>query len=182
MSAIDKSYGNANQFKEAVDWAKSVGVVTLKNGYKFKPLNSIRAYNDIDNPNFNWNEDEYILWNNPYWFDKWLWFNCPLTFVKDIIIEQYGNDEISTWTDAIFDNPKDKLDFGKQKYTFLKEPKWRFHKWLMGHGRRDWRWPNNCQQATYHPRRHRIVQPSSGTSSPSDEQCLQSAGTRRSCL
>ena len=62
MAGIDKTYVNKEQLKEAVEWAKNIGVVTLENGHKFKPLNWIESYNDIHNPEF-WNEENewYIL-------------------------------------------------------------------------------------------------------------------------
>lgn len=144
MAAIDKTYVNKEQLKEAVEWAKSIGVVTLENGYKFKPLNWIKSYNDIDDPEF-WNNDYYILWNTPTWFDRWLWNNCSLSFVKDRLQEQYDKDSLKDFESWIYEKPI----HIKQKYTFLKIPSGKYYKWLMSNARKDCRWPKNCKQATY---------------------------------
>ena len=56
MVWIDKTYVNLAELKEAVDWSNKVGVVTLENGYKLKPINWIRGYNDIDETDF-WNRE-----------------------------------------------------------------------------------------------------------------------------
>ena len=83
MAGIDKTYVSAIQLKEAIEWCKNIGECTLENGFKFKPINFIYGYNDFDNPNFDWDCKEYVLWNTPIWFDRWLWLNCPLFFVKE---------------------------------------------------------------------------------------------------
>lgn len=154
MAGIDKTYVNRVELKEAVDWANKVGVVTLENGYTFRPIDWIRGYNDIDEPDF-WTREEdefYILWNTPHWFDRWLWLNCPLPFVRDRLKEQYGDDEDSGLKDFEnwkYEDPKQRPDFGKQKYTFLECPKWHGVKWLMNNGRRKNPYPNKCKQLTY---------------------------------
>ena len=149
MSAIGKTYVTAQELKEAIAWAKEVGKATIENDYEFKPLNYIYSYNDLDNPDFDWNREEYVLWNTPRWFDRWLWLNCPLEFVKDRLKFQYGDDELKEFENYIYHNPKDNVDFGKQHYTFLKVPKWRSCKWWMSHGRKENPWPGKCIQLTY---------------------------------
>jgi len=151
MAGIDKTYVNRTELKEAVDWSNKVGVVTLENGYKFKPINWIRGYNDIDEPDF-WTREEdefYILWNTPTWLDRWLWLNCPLSFVRDRLREQYGDSGLKDFENWKYEDTKKRPDFGKQKYTFLKFPKWCGSKWLINNGRRKNPYPNKCKQLTY---------------------------------
>ena len=148
MAAIDNTYVTAQELKEAIAWAKEVGTCTLDNGYKFKPFNFI-IYNDLDNPDFDWNREEYVLWNTPLWFDRWLWLNCPLEFVKDRLKFQYGDDALKEFENYVYHNPKDNLDFGNQHYTFLKVPKWKNYKWWMNNARRLNPWPDKCKQLTY---------------------------------
>lgn len=149
MAGIDKTYVNAQQLKEAIAWAKEVGTVTMENGHKFKPLNYIYGYNDFDNVEFNWNREEYILWNTPRWFDRWLWLNCPLSFVKERLKQQYDENDLKEFENYVYHNPKDNLDFGKQHYTFIKTPKGRDIKWWMSHGRKENPWPDKCIQLNY---------------------------------
>ncbi len=137
MAAIDKTYVNKEEFLEAVKWAKEIGTVTLENGHRFRPLGFIRAYNnDLDNPELNYVEGttEFVLWNTPMWFDRWLWLNCPLDFVKSTLKWQYSEDDLKKFENWTYHNPKDNLDFGKQHYTFLKIPKCRWCKYYMSHG------------------------------------------------
>lgn len=128
----------------------------MENGYTFRPINWIRGYNDIDEPDF-WTrkEDElYVLWNTPTWLDRWLWLNCPLSFVRDRLREQYGdeNDEDSGLKDFEnwkYEDMKKRPDFGKQKYTFLKFPKWHGVKWFMNNARRKNPYPGKSKQLNY---------------------------------
>lgn len=149
MGAIDKTYVDKDELKEAVTWCRNVGVAKLENGYRFKPINFIYHYNDLDDPDFDWNRDEYILWNTPIWFDRWLWINCPLSFVRERLVYQYGEAALEEFKNWEYSDPKNNLDLGKQHYKFLKTPKWRGHKWFMRHGRRKNPWPGKCAQQTY---------------------------------
>lgn len=150
MAGIDKTYVTSQELKEAIDWAKTVGTVTMENGYRFKPLGYIYTYNDLDNPNFDWNREEYVLWNTPMWFDRWLWLNCPLEFVKDRLKYQYDENSLKEFENFVYHDPKNNLDFGKQHYTFIKEPKWHGCKWWMNKGRKQNPWPGKCTQLTYY--------------------------------
>lgn len=152
MAGIDKTYVNYEQLLEAVAWAKNIGEVTLENGHKFFPLDWIKGYNDIDENGVLQEEklegDVYVLWNTPTWLDRWLWCNCPLSFVKQRLQEQYKLDslkEFEEWTYV----PEPKRT---AKYKFITEPndfgpRW---KWLMNNDRRKNPWPGSCKQATYH--------------------------------
>lgn len=115
MAAIDKTYVNKEQLLEAIEWAKGVGEVTLENGYKFYPINFIYAYNDIDELE---DRDTYILWNTPMWFDRWLWLNCPLSFIKDRIEDVYDEDTVKEFENWKYVETKPE----KRKYTFLETP------------------------------------------------------------
>ena len=149
MAAIDKTYVDADQLREAIEWCNKMGMCELENGYKFRPINFVYGYNDLDDPNFDWNREEYVLWNTPKWFDRWLWLNCPLSFVKETLKWQYGEDTLKKFEEWKYYDNKNSFDYGKQHYTFLKSPKWRTCKWWMSHGRRNNPWPGKCQQQTY---------------------------------
>ena len=150
MAAIDKTYVTKQELLEAINWAKKVGQVEMENGYIFKPLNFIYAHNDLDDPHyFDEEYDEYVLWNTPIWFDRWLWNNCPLEFVKERLMYQYSEEDRKKFENYAYHNLKSNLDFGSQHYTFLKEPKWKGHKWFMGHGRKDNPCPDKKVTQTY---------------------------------
>lgn len=146
MAGIDKTYVNKQELIQAIDWAKEVGEVILENGYKFQPLDFICGYNDINNPEF-WKEEyvEYVLWNTPVWFDRWLWCNCPLSFVRERLQEQYDSDSLEDFESWVYEKPVSR----KQKYTFLEAPRGRHFKWLMNNARRDYKWHFKCKQALY---------------------------------
>jgi hypothetical protein len=122
MAAIDKTYVTKEELLEAISWAKEVGEVSLENGYKFYPLNFICYYNDIDNIE---DKDIYVLWNTPSWFDRWLWLNCPLSFIKERIEEVYDEEYIKKFENWKYIEPV-KVN---RKYTFLETPEgygWKF--------------------------------------------------------
>lgn len=150
MAAIDKTYVTKQELLEAIDWAKKVGQVKMENGYIFRPLNFIYAYNDLEDPHyFDEEYNEYVLWNTPIWFDRWLWNNCPLEFVKERLMYQYSEEDRKKFENYVYYNLKNNFDFGSQHYTFLKEPKWKGHKWFMMHGRKDNPWPDKKGMQTY---------------------------------
>ena len=150
MAVIDKTYVNKQELLKAIDWAKKVGTVTAENGYTFQPLAFIYHYNDLDDPHFFDEErEEYILWITPTWFDRWLWNNCPLEFVRDRLMFQYNEEDRKAFENFKFDDPKNRLEKGYQHYTFLEEPKWKDHKWFMRHGRKDNPWPDKKGMQTY---------------------------------
>ena len=150
MAAIDKTYVTKQELLEAIDWANKVGQVKMENGYIFRPLNFIYAYNDLEDPHyFDEEYNEYVLWNTPIWFDRWLWNNCPLEFVKERLMYQYSEEDRKKFENYVYYNLKNNFDFGSQHYTFLKEPKWKGHKWFMKHGRKDNPWPDKKGMQTY---------------------------------
>lgn len=150
MAYIDKTYVNKEELLEAIEWAKKVGTVTTENGHKFTPLEFIYHYNDLDNPHFFDNErEEYVLWSTYSWFDRWLWMNCPLKFVREELMQQYSTEDLKLFENYKFDDPKNKLEKGYQHYTFLKEPKGRGIKWFMSHGRKENPWPDKKEMLTY---------------------------------
>lgn len=122
MAAIDKTYVNKEQLLEAIEWAKKVGEVTLENGYKFYPIDFIYGYNDIDKLE---DRNTYVLWNTPMWFDRWLWLNCPLSFIKERIQKVYDEDTIKEFENWKYIETVSE----KRKYTFLETPRgygWKF--------------------------------------------------------
>lgn len=137
MAAIDKTYVNREEYFEALEWAKSLGTITLENGYKFNLVNYIRFYNtDLEHPENNYVKgcEEFVLWNAPHWLSRWLWVNCPLESVREHLRWEYSQstlDEFESWQ---YHNPKNNFEFGKQHYTFLKVPNWRWCKYWMAHG------------------------------------------------
>lgn len=147
MAGIDKTYVNKEQLLEAIEWAKGVGKATLEDGSTFYPINFICGYNDINDPTF-WEEEreEYILWNTPTWYDRWLWLNCPLSFVKERLQEQYDEDDLKTFESWTYEEPVNR----KKKYTFLEVPKIYGYKWFMNNARYNNRWPCNSKQLTYY--------------------------------
>lgn len=146
MAAIDKTYVNKEQLLEAIEWAKGVDKATLENGSTFYPLDFIYGYNDIDEPTF-WEKERkgYVLWNTPIWYDRWLWLNCPLSFVRERLQEQYSSDYLEKFESWTYEKPVNR----KKKYTFLEVPTGYGYKWLMNNARYNCRWPRNSKQLTY---------------------------------
>lgn len=146
MAAIDKTYVNKEQLLKAIEWAKEVDKATLENGSTFYPLDFIYGYNDIDDPIF-WEKErkEYILWNTPIWYDRWLWLNCPLSFVRERLQEQYSSDYLEKFESWTYEKPVNR----KKKYTFLEVPTGYGYKWFMNNARYNNRWPHNSKQLTY---------------------------------
>lgn len=127
MACIDKTYVDADQLKEAIAWVKKVSPIQLENGLHYDILYYVKSYNDIDDPDFDWNRDQYILWNTPIWFDRWLWVNCPLDFIRRRLQVQYDDATLDEFKSYVYHNPKDNLKFGCQHYTFLDSPIKRGH-------------------------------------------------------
>ena len=149
MAAIDKTYVTKNQLLEAIEWAKKVGTVVAENGHEFQPLAFINNYNYLDDPHyFDEEREEYVLWNTPTWFDRWLYKNCPLDFIQERLKIQYG-DYLKDFDNFVFDDPRNRLERGYQHYTFLEVPKWHGHKWIMRHGRKNNPWPDKKGMQTY---------------------------------
>ena len=152
MAAIDKTYVTREELLEAITWAKKVGTVTLENGHKFRPLNWIRGYNDIDSETFLEDikdRETFVLWNTPGWLDRWLWLNCPLNFVKERIEDVYDEESLRFFENWTYIQPEFRRN---QKFTFLETPlnhgySW---KWFANNARMNNPWPGNCKQATYH--------------------------------
>lgn len=147
MAAIDKTYVNKEQLLEAIEWAKGVGKATLEDGSTFYPIDFIYGYNDIDDPAF-WEKEkkEYVLWNTPTWYDRWLWLNCPLSFVKERLQKQYGSHFLEKFESWTYEKPIPR----KKKYTFLEVPTGYGYKWFMNNARYNCRWPRNNKQLVYH--------------------------------
>ena len=117
MAAIDKTYVNKEQLLEAISWSKEIGEVTLENGYKFRPLDFISVHDNMENLI---DTNEYVLWNTPMWFDRWLWLNCPLPFVQTRLQEQYDSytlEVFESWTYEEPVNRKKNMNTEEKQYT-----------------------------------------------------------------
>lgn len=95
MARINKTYIKTyNQYKEVCDWCKDIVVkfdnTFVKNG-SFKPFDFIYEYTEDDFKSLGENID-LVLWNTPWYMDKWLIKNCPIDFIQERLKEQYGND------------------------------------------------------------------------------------------
>ena len=147
MAAIDKTYVNKEQLLKAIEWAKEVNKATLEDGSTFYPIDFIYGYNDIDDPAF-WEKEkkEYVLWNTPTWYDRWLWLNCPLSFVRERLQKQYGSHFLEKFESWTYEKPIPR----KKKYTFLEVPTGYGYKWFMNNARYNCRWPRNSKQLTYY--------------------------------
>ena len=102
MAAIDKTYTDKEGLIEVIDWCLKVGRCKLENGYTFRPLNFVYGYNELDD-NYRpiREQDTYVVWNTPRWFDRWLWLNCPIDFIKDRLLDQYGEDGVKEFEDFV---------------------------------------------------------------------------------
>lgn len=76
MAAVEKIYGNAEQYREFKAWCAEHKPGALKYFYDWYP-----EWNDGGN---------HPMTNFPTWIDMWLLDNCPITWVTDYIREQYG--------------------------------------------------------------------------------------------
>jgi hypothetical protein len=75
MAVIDKIYGTDTEWEEFHTWAEVNRPTILK---YFYPLDGFNT--SLDRPITNLPEDE----------DMWLLNNCPLTWVLNRIVDQYG--------------------------------------------------------------------------------------------
>lgn len=142
MAAIDKTYVNKEEFLEVVEWVKKIGKVKLENGHEFSPLEFVSYYDLDDLPEL----EEYVLWNTPTWYDRWLWNNCPIECVRKYLMDVYDEEDLKEFENWTYESSPQK----KRKYTFLKTPKWSFWKSVISSARRKNPWPYpNCTQATF---------------------------------
>lgn len=142
MASIDKTYVNKRQFLEAVKWCKEQGVASLENGYKFRPYNMCFGYHDLkeieDTPDDS--NRVFVLWNTPAWYDRWLWLNCPLDFIRKRLQYQYEDEGIKRLENWKYTDIKKNPLYGKQKYTFLREPNFRGKWYCLTRTRKRLKW------------------------------------------
>lgn len=139
MAAIDKTYVNKQQLLKAVEWCKQIGMVTLENGYTFYPLDKIYDYNGCVFDNLP-DDKKYVLWSSPVWFDRWLWNNCSLTFVREYLEDVYDKDELLMFEVWSYKKPKKDTD---KKYEFVETPKVKRWKGRMRHTIYNNNWPRH---------------------------------------
>ena len=113
MACIDKTYVFKEELREVVNWCLSVGEQTLEDGTVFDPFWMISVELD-ENYNPVNDQEEYILWNTPQWFDRWLWLNCPLDFVKERLKYQYDEDALKEFENYVYKDPNDNIQLGRQ--------------------------------------------------------------------
>lgn len=78
MATIDKIYGTHDQYFELYDWCSE----NIPEACKF-------FYGEREDLN---HDEERTLANFPYRIDKYLIQNCPIEFVQDRLVVQYGDE------------------------------------------------------------------------------------------
>ena len=109
MAGIDKTYCTWKQYLELKEWCKNT-TFTYDNGVKGSPLDFLYSYNEPY-------EGEAPVWNTPEGFDRWLYHNCPLSFIQERLKEQYP--------DNYLDKPVKQYPRGT-RYIILTKPKYKF--------------------------------------------------------
>lgn len=81
MACIDKLYIKYDEYLVLKQWCEQTEL-TYNNGKKGSPKDFLFSYKEPY-------EGEAPVWNTPQAFDNWLYYNCPLSFVKERLKEQY---------------------------------------------------------------------------------------------
>jgi hypothetical protein len=88
MAAIDKTYGNWEQYLQLRDWC--IGKYFRQGQAIISPSIFLMDYNYAKD--FEGSNKEFVFWNTPTYFDIWLIRNCPLDFIQARLREQYGSE------------------------------------------------------------------------------------------
>jgi hypothetical protein len=80
MAGIDKIYGTKVQFEELKQWLKNNKPEYIKYLYWIGWEKAVE-------------KQKYPISNFPEEADYWLFFHCPLVWVRKRILEQYGLDQ-----------------------------------------------------------------------------------------
>lgn len=119
MAGIDKTYLRYDEYLVLKQWCENTKL-TYDNGVEGSPTDFLYLYNEPY-------EEEAPVWNTPTCFDRWLYHNCPLSFIQKRLREQYNNPEEE------FNEPLPNPELGSH-YIILSKPKynWRYDKtwWL----------------------------------------------------
>lgn len=159
MAAIDKTYLQEEEYAQVVEWCKKIGKVKHPlSGFTFRPFNyiyypdkkerdEVRAELREEQAKRGHVYDEYlVLWNTPKWFDYWLVKECPLDFIQDQVVYQYGEE----WVEAVKNGTSiydtyERNGLGQNlDVKILRKPKWdcrvgyyfphynkKFQRWLI---------------------------------------------------
>jgi len=91
MAGIDKIYGTYGQYIELRDWLKnnerSIESITGFDGYHDIIEDVLPSEYIYQGPRF---DMEIAISNFPEEVDECLWDNCPISFVRDRLMEQHG--------------------------------------------------------------------------------------------
>lgn len=82
MAGIDKTHLLYEDYLALKEWCKTQKFEYV-NGREGSPMDYLFLY---DEPY----EGKAPVWNTSEAFDKWLYFNCPLSFIQERLREQYG--------------------------------------------------------------------------------------------
>lgn len=82
-AAIDKTYLKYQDYLILKDWCDKTELI-YDNGVKGSPKDFLFSYNEPY-------EGEAPVWNTPESFDRWLYYNCPLSFIQERLREQYSD-------------------------------------------------------------------------------------------
>lgn len=126
MAAIDKYYcRSADEALALIKRFKEAGVVSIGTflgyEYTFSPYDYLYVTED-EVGNIDW-EEEYPLWNSPYYMDKWIYTNCKdfPSVIKDLRWKYNITDEMSEEEAANqFVNIRDDYKLGT-KFKVLKK-------------------------------------------------------------
>lgn len=111
MSCIDKTYLSYEDYLILKDWCEETKLI-YDNNVEGSPKDFLFSYDKSY-------EGEAPVWNTSENFDRWLYHNCPLTFIQERLKEQYNNPE------EYFNIPITKVESGSH-YTQLTKPKINF--------------------------------------------------------
>lgn len=109
MAGIDKTYLKYEDYLTLKEWCSKTKLI-YDNGVEGSPMDFLRLY---DEPY----EGEAPVWNTPESFDRWLYHNCPLSFIQKRLREQYSD------ADEYFNEPILELERGSH-YIQITKPKY----------------------------------------------------------
>lgn len=116
MASIDKTYLIWEDYLILKAWCKNTTLI-YDNGEIGSPLDFLVEYEEPY-------EGENPVWNTPVAFDRWLYENCPLSFIQDRLKQQYGD------PCNVYDVPE--YEKGTH-YRIIKKPQynWRCKDWYI---------------------------------------------------
>lgn len=126
MADLNETFVTSLEHDMVREWAKELGNITLETGHVFNLLDWVVGLPK----DFNQGRriDTYLLWVTPVYLDRWIYLNCPFPFIREDLRQKYSSEDLEEMEKWEWHDPKDDLRFGRQHYTFLKEPKKRRNK------------------------------------------------------